>query len=121
VAIHRIRQGDIFWLDTCRPLHGEALKRRPVVIVTPDSVIEAAPTVLVVACTSTVFLSNATAIELPSRERTPQTRTGLNRRTWAIPAWLLPVPQELLTDYVGHLSGVTMRRLVEAVTREQSK
>ena len=118
---HRIRQGDIFWLDNCRPLHGEALKRRPVVVITPDSLLETSPEVLTVACTSTVFPSDTTAVELPNRERTPQARTKLTKRTWAIPAWLVPVAQELLVDYAGHVSGATMRRLLIAIAREQSK
>jgi mRNA-degrading endonuclease toxin of MazEF toxin-antitoxin module len=115
VTGRRIRTGDIFWLDECEPLHGNVAKRRPVVVVTPTPLIETTPSVLVVACTSTVLPSDATAIELPSRERTPQTRTGLNRRTWAIPAWLLPVETRLLTQYIGHLSGATLRRLLDAV------
>lgn len=116
----RIRQGDIYWLDGCEPLHGDVAKRRPVVVITPSDMIGQSPTTLVVACTSTVFSSDATAIELPSRERTPQTRTGLSRRTWAIPAWLLPVETRLLTHYIGHLSGATLRRLLDAVARTQA-
>lgn len=49
---HRIRTGDIFWLDGCEPLHGDVAKRRPVVVVTPTALIEASTAVLVVACTS---------------------------------------------------------------------
>ena len=119
MAQHRIRTGDIFWLEGCEPLHGDVAKRRPVVVVSPTELIESLPQVLVVACTSTVLASDTTAIELPSRERMPQTRTGLNRRTWAVPAWLLPVETGLLIDFVGHLSGATLRRLLEAVARVQ--
>ncbi|HEX4796326.1 MAG TPA: type II toxin-antitoxin system PemK/MazF family toxin [Humisphaera sp.] len=113
----RIRQGDIFWLDDCRPLHGDLAKRRPVVVLSPDDSISKQPDVLVVACTSTVYPSNKTAIELPSRERTPQTRTGLNRRTWAVPEWLVTVESNLLVDRAGRITGATLRRLLEAVTK----
>ena len=115
---NRIRQGNIYWLDGCAPLHGDEAKRRPVVVVSPNAVMETMPEVLTVACTSTVYPSDKAAIELPSRERTPQTRTGLVRRTWAVPAWVVPVERELLTDYIGHLSGATLRRLLEAVSKE---
>lgn len=115
----RIRQGDIYWLDDCAPLHGDRAKRRPVVVVSPTAVVETMPEVLTVACTSTAYPADVTAaIELPSRERTPQTRTGLARRTWAVPAWVVPVRREDLTDYVGYLSGATLRKLLEAVSKE---
>jgi mRNA-degrading endonuclease toxin of MazEF toxin-antitoxin module len=112
-----IRQGDIYWLDGCRPLHGDVAKRRPVVVVTPTKIIDASTEVLVVACTSTVLASNTSAVELPSRERTPQTKTGLSRRTWAVPEWLLPVERHLLTDYIGRLPTTTLRKLLEAVAK----
>ena len=112
---HQIRIGDIFWLDKCQPLYGDIAKRRPVVVVSTEAIIERQPNVLVVACTSTALPTDTTAIELPSRERTPQTKTGLNRRTWAIPAWLLPVEKALLTDHIGHLSGNTLRKLLDAI------
>jgi mRNA-degrading endonuclease toxin of MazEF toxin-antitoxin module len=94
-------------------------KRRPVVVVSPTAVIATSPATLVVACTSSALPSDTTAIELPSKERTPQTRTGLSRRTWAVPAWLLPVETNLLTDYIGHLSGPALRRLLQAVADAQ--
>jgi mRNA-degrading endonuclease toxin of MazEF toxin-antitoxin module len=117
VSSFRIRQGDIFWLDGCRPLHGDVAKRRPVIVVTPTDLVETMPDVLVVACTSSVLPSDSAAIELPSQERMPQTKTGLHRQTWAIPQWLLPVSRELLVDRVGYLSGATLRRLLLAIAK----
>ena len=111
----RITQGDIFWLDDCPPLHGDVAKRRPVVVISPTSVVETRPNILAVACTSSTLPSDQTAIELPSRERTPQTKTGLNRRTWVVPRWLVPVERHLLVDYIGRVSGPTLRRILEAV------
>ena len=115
MSSQRIRQGDIFWLDDCEPLHGDVAKRRPVVVISSNEALEATPTVIVVACTSTALPSDTSAIELPSRDRTPQTKTGLRRRTWAIPAWLLPVEKRLLVDRVGYISGATLRRLLAGV------
>ena len=45
-------------------------------VVSPTAAVETMPEVLAVACTSTAYPSDTTAIELPSRERTPQTKTG---------------------------------------------
>jgi len=92
---------------------------RPVVVVSPTELVESRPDVIVVACTSSVLPSDKTAVELPSRERTPQTKLGLSRRTWAIPRWLLPVRRELLVDYIGRISGATLTRVLEGVAKAQ--
>lgn len=117
----RIRQGDIFWLDNCRQLHGDTAKRRPVVVISSNAAIGTSSEVLTVACTSTIYPSTAATIELPSRERTPQTKSGLDRRTWAVPQWVLPVETTLLTDYIGYISGATLRKLLDAVARGLDK
>jgi mRNA-degrading endonuclease toxin of MazEF toxin-antitoxin module len=110
-----IRQGDIFWLDGCRPLHGDVAKRRPVIVITPTDRLDVAPEVLVVACTSSPLHSDRSAIELPSRDRMPQTKTGLIRSTWAIPAWMLPVDRDLLNDRAGYISRPLLKKLLMAV------
>jgi mRNA-degrading endonuclease toxin of MazEF toxin-antitoxin module len=115
VTASHIRQGDIFWLDDCPPLHGDVAKRRPVIVVSPTDLIQTRPNLLVVACTSSSLPSDQSAVELPSRERTPQTKTGLNRRSWAVPQWLVPVQRELLVHYIGHLGGATLGRILQAV------
>jgi mRNA-degrading endonuclease toxin of MazEF toxin-antitoxin module len=115
-APRRIRQGDIYWLDDCPPLYGEVAKRRPVIIISPSAVALAAEQIVIVACTSTILPSDVEAIELPNRARTPQTHSGLTRRTWAVPRWWLPVPRERLTDYSGYISGNLLRRVVTAAT-----
>lgn len=119
MSTSRVRLGDIFWLDDCEPLHGDVAKRRPVVVISTNDAIERSSVVVVVACTSRALPSDTTAVELPSRERTPQTKTGLNRRTWAIPAWLLPVEKRLLTHRIGFISGGTLRKLLDAVNKAQ--
>ena len=115
-----IRQGAIFWLE-CEPLHGDLAKRRPAVIVSPTESIGRLPEVVVVACTSTARPSDKTAIELPSRDRTPQTKSGLLRRTWAIPDWILLVERKLLTDYIGYLTGPTLRKVIDAVEQRRKQ
>src|SRR5437773_7366102 len=60
VRAFRIRQGDIFWLDGCRPLRGDVAKRRPVIVITPDDLVETAPEILIIACTTSVLASDKT-------------------------------------------------------------
>lgn len=120
-ARRSIRQGDIYWLDNCPPLHGDLAKRRPVVVISPTPVASTAEQPIVVACTSTILPSDLEAIELPNRGRIPQTHSGLTRRTWAVPRWWLPVPRERLTDYAGYIRGDLLRRVVTAVLEQMEQ
>jgi hypothetical protein len=70
--------------------------------------------VVVVACTSSAFPSDTEAIELPNTTRTPQARSGLGRRTWAVPAWWIAARREQLRDYIGFVTGQVLRRVVDA-------
>ena len=109
-----IRQGDVYWIDDFPPLHGELAKRRPVVVVSTPEMLKRGEIVVVVACTSSALPSDAEAIELPNTARTPQARSGLNRRTWAVPSWWLATRRERLTDYAGFIRGDVLRRVVAA-------
>jgi len=109
-----IRQGNIYWADAFPPLHGELAKRRPVVVVSTADMLRREELVVVVACTSSALPSDTEAIELPDTSRTPQARSGLNRRTWAVPSWWLPVRRERLSEYAGFIRGDVLRRVVGA-------
>ncbi len=107
------RQGDIYWLDNCEPIHGDISKRRPVIVVSTATMADKSGGLLVVvACTSTVYPDDVEAIELPNRMRMPRTHTGLNKRTWAIPYWFLVVKSEQLTDRAGYISGKLLDHVV---------
>jgi hypothetical protein len=34
-----------------------------------------------------------------------------------VPEWVLPVESQLLTDYIGYISGATLRKLLDAVAK----
>jgi len=121
VAQSSIRQGDIYWLNDCPPLHGDVAKRRPVVVVSPTPDATLSELILVVACTSTPLSSTTGLVELPSHEKTPQTRSGLHRRTWAVPQWWLPVERCRLMDRAGYITGSTLWRVVEAFVRASGR
>jgi hypothetical protein len=72
---------------------------------------------VVVACSTSVLESDHTRIELPNRGDHPQTRTGLTRKTWVVPRWYLAIERDRLGDYVGHVSGDVLRRVVVAVQK----
>ena len=112
-----IRQGDIYWVDDFPPLHGDVLKRRPVVVVSSAAMLRSMNDVLVVACTSSALPSDTEAIELPNTARTPQAKSGLSRRTWAVPSWWLAARRERLVDYAGFIRGEVLRRVVAAASK----
>ena len=116
MAARPVRQGDVYWID-CPPLHGDTAKRRPVVVVSSSQMLQREDPVLVVACTSSVLPSTPDAVELPNTGRTPQARSGMSRRTWAVPAWWLPVRRERLTEYAGFIRGEVLARVVTAAAR----
>lgn len=115
-AARQIRQGDVYWLDDCEPLAGTREKRRPVVVVSTPSQLAGGGDVTVVACTTSPLSSQTDAVELPNRPRTPQTKSGLPRQTWAVPQWYLSVRRTRLTDRAGYVTGLPLRRVLEAFT-----
>lgn len=110
---HRnIRPGAIHILPDCPPLHGEALKHRPVVVV---GVSKSEPGIVIVAVSSQVRASVADRIRLPDRGSQPQTTSGLGRPSWAVPEWYMRVEASSLGEKIGYIGGATLRRLVNAV------
>jgi mRNA-degrading endonuclease toxin of MazEF toxin-antitoxin module len=97
------------------PLDGDKAKNRPVVVVSPPVVLKSGGAFVVVACSTTVLESDKTRIELPNRGDHPQTRTGLTKKTWVVPRWYLAIERERLGDYIGHIGGELLRRVVVSV------
>lgn len=110
-----IRQGAIFWLTDCPPLHGREEKTRPVVVVsTKEQLGNQALPILLVAGTTTPGRDDAMLlIELPS---TPQSKTGLRQRTWVIPEWALVTTREQLCacEKSGFVANPLMARIMKA-------
>ncbi len=112
-----LRTGQIYWLDDCPALSGHDPKRRPVIVVSPDSILKAnAPRVLVVAISTSATESTAPdRIALPNAQQNPGCSTGLPKPCWAVPAWLLPIEASRLYVQSGYLSAATRHKLLAAV------
>jgi mRNA-degrading endonuclease toxin of MazEF toxin-antitoxin module len=108
------RVGDIFWLSDCAPLHGDAAKTRPVIVLATRTDRPALHRTLVVACTSTAIASNTAAIEIPNHP-SGRVRTGLQKRTWAVPQWHLFVDESRLVARCGYVSGKLLEEIANAV------
>ncbi len=108
------RQGDIYWLDDCPPLHGDTAKRRPVVVISTEILqSKTGDQLIVVACTSTVYSDDVEAIELPNRSQNLGASTGLSKRTWAIPRWRFSVALDRHRIRAGYVSGKLLNRIVQ--------
>ncbi len=84
-------------------------------IVSPPAVLKGGGAFVVVACSTSVLESDKTRIELPNRGEHPQARTGLTKKTWVVPRWYLAIERERLGDYIGHIGGELLRRVVVSV------
>lgn len=85
------------------------------VVVSPSVILRGDGAFVVVACSTTVLESNTTRIELPNRGEHPQARTGLTKKTWVVPRWYLAIDRDRLGDYIGHIGGELLRRVVVSV------
>jgi mRNA-degrading endonuclease toxin of MazEF toxin-antitoxin module len=121
MAVSRVpRVGDIYWLDNCPPIRGEALKRRPVVVLSAPEIEVTLGGFFAVACTSSAYPSDMSAIELPSHPE-GRARTGLRKKTWAVPQWALLIQRAQLGDYAGYISGALLDKLIKAFLENYRK
>jgi mRNA-degrading endonuclease toxin of MazEF toxin-antitoxin module len=111
-----IRQGGIYLLKDCPPLRGGDKKDRPVIVVsTPSKIGAPGELIRVVACsTSAHEETDPDVVNMPTAQDTPICKTGLWKSCYAVPEWYLLVRRELLSDYLGYLSGAKLREVVNA-------
>ncbi|MGH7135104.1 MAG: hypothetical protein ACREHD_05145 [Pirellulales bacterium] len=113
-------QGRIIWSDVADRLGN--VKRRPVVIVTPDDDIKTAAELIGVVCSTTsayVQPRPADYIEVPHHP-TGNCRTKLRKATVAVCRWTVELSKELLLaldeeDYAGVIPPRTLKSIIEAM------
>jgi len=110
----QIRQGSIYWLQNCPPLDDDNEKDRPVIVVDDPKTLKGGGPVIVIACSTKSRQSETDRIALPDKGAIPQTKSGLNRPTWAIPRWFFPVERARLNEYKGHLTGSLLKAVIRA-------
>ena len=120
MAARELRIGDLYWLEDCAPFQGDHAKTRPVVVITSPEAEGALGGIIVVACTSSSYPADTTAIELPSHPE-GRVRSGLRKKTWAIPRWTVMVRREQLKTYAGYISGKLLDQVVTAFREQYQK
>jgi mRNA-degrading endonuclease toxin of MazEF toxin-antitoxin module len=106
-------QGQIVWVETCDP-QGRNLKKRPAVIVTPTTEIQAGNPVVCVAITAELPRKLTDDFVLLPYQRGGHPRTGLRKRSAAMCSWLVVVTEE---EIVGHLGRAPKPQLDEILAR----
>jgi mRNA-degrading endonuclease toxin of MazEF toxin-antitoxin module len=101
----RIRQGDIYWIENCPSPRGDNPKGRPVVIITPDPLIEAGADLLAVACSTSTYGEDPAGVPLPNSQTEPQTKSGLTSPCSAVTDWIVPVARSSCGKRVGYIWG----------------
>lgn len=109
---HLIRRGSIYIIDNCPPLAGEVYKRRPVVVISPTEENQTEETVVVMAISTTT--RNPDRIHILSKAENQNATSGLHRRSWAVPPWILEVSKARLGNFVGYVAGRTLQEIVAA-------
>jgi mRNA-degrading endonuclease toxin of MazEF toxin-antitoxin module len=106
-------RGRIVWVELTDP-QGRNRKRRPAVIVTPDSDIRADGEVWVVSVSTQLTEAPAEVqVELPW-DRRGHPRTGLKERCAAVCTWMVKVSVADIQGFAGTVPG---RQLLDVLTR----
>lgn len=111
MALRNLRQRQIYWLDDCEPLDGDADKDRPVIVLsTPEMLRKAAEPVLIVACTTHPRRKDVPRFEIPMTSE-----TGLRKKCWALPKWFLTINGYRLQQFKGNCPEPLFGDIFEAV------
>ena len=113
-----LRQGAIYWVMDCPPLHGTIAAPHAVIVIQPPSKLKdpAAP-VLCVAISSSVPRPDASHVPMPNAQQNRPCTTGLTKPCWAVTDWILLVrDRSKLHPYCGHIGGATLRKIVVKAT-----
>jgi len=104
-----MRQGDIWFADLNPTKGSEQSGKRPVVIVSGDTLNDALPIVIVVPITSKIK-SYPTCVRLLASQM-----SGLRKDSEAVPFQIRAIAKERLTERVGRISTGKLRDIIKGL------
>ena len=104
-----MRQGDIWFADLNPTKGSEQSGKRPVVIVSGDTLNDALPIVIVVPITSKIK-SYPTCVRLLASQM-----SGLRKDSEAVPFQIRAIAKERLTERVGRISTGELRDIIKGL------
>ena len=120
---HKIRQGEIYWIDKFPALDGHDAKRRPVLAlghVDPND-LESPVLVVGISHTASSLKIDPDMVKLSDTQQNPSARTGLNRASWAVPRWALAINVDRFDRPSGYVKGAALQNILRAVLARRSK
>lgn len=111
-----LRQGEIYWVSDCPPLHGKAVAPHAVIILNPSQQLsDVRQPVHGMVVSSSIASPGPEHIAMPNAQTHNPCSTGLTKPCWAVTHWILRITdRSKLGTRCGHITGATLRKVVAA-------
>jgi hypothetical protein len=111
-----LRQGEIYWIADCPPLHGKFAAPHAVVILNPSQQLkDPSQPIHAMVVSSSIPNPGAEHIAMPNKQTHQTCSTGFSRPCWAVSHWILRITdRSKLGSRSGHISGAILRSVVAA-------
>jgi len=111
-----LRQGEIYWIADCPPLHGSMAAPHAVIILNPAPELKDAQHPLnVVVVSSSVVNPGTSHIPMPNKQTHDPCSTCFTKPCWAVTEWILQINDRAkLASHCGYIGGRTLRSVLAA-------
>ena len=111
-----LRQGEIYWVADCPPLHGSIAAPHAVIILNPTiQLAESANPVYGMVVSSSIPRPGPGHIPMPNTRTHSSCRTGFSKPCWAVTSWILRITdRSKLGARSGYVGGKTLEKVVVA-------
>lgn len=109
-----LRQGEIYWIADCPPLHGRVAAPHAVVVVSPPALLrdDAAP-IYGIVISSSIPSPGPEHVAMPNSRTQRRCTTGMTRPCWAVTHWILRITdRSKLGSRSGYVGGKTLERII---------
>lgn len=111
-----MRQGEIYWVADCPPLHGKVAAPHAVIILNPPQQLkDVGEPVYGMVISSSIPSPGTEHISMPNAQTHDPCNTGLTKPCWAVVPWVLRITDRAkLGKRAGYLSGKTLEKVIVA-------
>lgn len=111
-----LRQGEIYWVSDCPPLHGRIAAPHAVVILNPTKqLVDPKQPIHAMVVSSSIPNPDPSHIPMPNKQANNPCTTCFDRPCWAVSGWILRiVDRSKLGSRCGYVTGATLAKLIGA-------